>query len=167
MNLKKALKLLRNKRAVSAVISSVILTCAVVAVSFVVLVWAQSRSSSYNEQYGEAIDSDIAKLKESLAFEYVFYDNRSGSKLTVYFMNCGTIDDVTVQTVYVSNATWRLSFSSISLKFLNGTPAQSLKKGSEGYFILSLPSPPLTSNAIYYVKIITGRGSTFETTFIA
>jgi len=164
MNSKKALKLLRNKRAVNVVISSVILTCAVVAISFVVLVWAQYRSSSYSEQYGEAIDSDIAKLKERLAFEYVFYD-RSGSKLTVYIMNCGTIDDVTVQTVYVSNATWRLSFSSISLKFLNGTPAQSLKKGSEGYFILSPLS--LTSDAIYYVKIITGRGSTFETTFIA
>jgi len=166
MNLKKALKLLRNKRAVNVVISSVILTCAVVAISFVVLVWAQSRSSSYSEQYGEAIDSDIAKLKERLTFEYVFYDNRSGNNLRVYIMNCGTIDDVTVQTVYVSNATWRRSFSNISLKLLNEAPTESLSRGSEGYFILSLPTR-LTSNAIYYVKIITGRGSTFETTFIA
>jgi len=165
MNSKKAPKLLRNKRAVNAVISSVILTGAVIAISFAVLVWAQSHSLSYNEQYGEAIDSDIARLKERLAFEYVFY-NRGESNLTAYIMNCGTIDDVTVQTVYVSNATWRRSFSSISLKFLNGTLAQSLSRGKEGYFILSLPTP-LTSNAIYHVKIITGRGSTFETTFIA
>ena len=165
MKLKKATKLLRNKCAVSAVISSVILTGAVIAVSFVVLVWAQYRSESYNEQYSEAIDSDIARLKERLAFEYVFYD-RSGGNLKVYIMNCGTINDVTVQTVYVSNDTWTYSFSSISLKFLDDTPTESLSKGSEGYFSLSLPTP-LTSKAIYHVKIVTGRGSVFETTFIA
>jgi len=75
MNWKKAPKLLRNKRAVNAVISSVILTGAVIAISLVVAVWAQSRSLIYNEEYGEAIDSDIARLKERLAFEYVFYDH--------------------------------------------------------------------------------------------
>jgi len=75
MNIRKVFELLHGKRAVNAVISNVILTGAVIVVSLVVLLWAQYRSSAYNEQYGEAMNADIARLKERLAFEYVFYDN--------------------------------------------------------------------------------------------
>jgi hypothetical protein len=166
MNLKKARKRLHERCAISAVISNVILAGAVITVSFVVLFWAQYRSSAYNEQYSEAMNADIAKLKERLAFEYVFYDK---ANLTVYLLNCGTIDNVTVQTVYIyfsGNGTLVKVFSSPTLKQFNGAPItdQDLDKGEEGCFVLSPLS--LETGVNYSVRVITGRGSTFEYTFI-
>jgi len=168
MNLRKIWKLLHERRAVSEVVSNVILTGAVIAVSFVVLVWAQYRSSAYNEQYSEAMNADIARLKERLAFEYVFY-NQTGRRLSVYLMNCGTIDNVTVRTVYVKDAAGapiQVS-SSITLMHFNGTQIadKDLDRGEEGYFVLS--SLNLSTGASYSLRVVTGRGSTFDHTFIA
>jgi hypothetical protein len=166
MDLRKVWKLLRERRAVSTVVSSVILTGAVIAVSFVVLFWAQYRSSAYNAQYSEAMNADIARLKERLAFEYVFY---GGGNLTVYLMNCGTIDNVTIQTVYVKDAAGvpKQVNSSITLIHFNGTQIadKDLDRGEEGYFVLS--SLSLSTGASYSVRVVTGRGSTFDHTFIA
>jgi len=165
--MRKMWKLLLRKRGVTPVISSVILTGAVVAVSFVVLSWTQYRSSAYNQQYGDAMDADIAKLKERLAFEYVFYDNGT-EKLQVYLMNGGTIDNVTIQTVYVKNSTWFKTFSEsdFDLKFFNETSTPSLDVGEEGYFMLS-SLDDLVADTSYSVRVITKRGSAFENTFIA
>ncbi|MCK4424697.1 hypothetical protein KAU93_03350 [Candidatus Bathyarchaeota archaeon] len=163
--MRKMWKLLLRKRAVTPVISSVILTGAVVAVSFVVLSWAQYRSSAYNEQYGDVMDADIAKLKETLTFEYVFYDNDT-KKLQVYLMNCGTIDNVTIQTVYIKDTTGALIQvnSSIPLTNFNGDQiVDDLDIGKECKFILSLILVPDT----YSVRVVTGRGSTFDHAFIA
>ncbi len=165
MDLRKVWKLLCGRRAVSVVVSNVILTGAVIAVSFTVLLWAQYRSSAYNKQFSEAMDADIAKLKERLAFEYAFY-NQSGSKLSVYLMNCGTIDNMTIQTVYVSNSTSVKVFSSINLTNFNGVEIadQDLDRGEEGCFVLSSLS---LQAGTYTLRIITGRGSTFDHTFVA
>lgn len=103
MDLRKVWKLFHERRAVSVVVSNLILTGAVIVVSFGVLFWAQSRSSIYKEQYSEAMNADIARLKERLTFEYVFYKEDEDS-LLVYLMNCGTINDTTVKTVYVCSS---------------------------------------------------------------
>ena len=169
MNLRKIWKLLHGRRGVSAVISNVILTGAVIAVSFVVLTWAQYRSSAYNDEYSEAMDADIARLKERLAFEYVFYD-QSGRTLTVFLMNCGTINDTTVKTVYVTTSTGEPIevFSIITLRDFDGNeiPDQDLDRGEEGYFTLSLSPPDLAPDS-YSVRVVTGRGSTSDHAFIA
>jgi len=166
MDLRKVWKLLHGRRAVSVVVSNVILTGAVIAVSFVVLLWAQYRSSAYNAQYGEALNADIARLKERLAFEYAFY---SGGNLTVYLMNCGTIDNENVTAVYVSTSTGELikASSSITLMHFNGTQIadKDLDRGEEGYFTLS--SLNLVTGTSYSIRVVTGRGSTFDHTFIA
>lgn len=169
MDLRKVCKLLHRRRAVSAVVSNVILTGAVIAVSFVVLFWTQYRSSAYNEEYSEAMDADIDRLKERLAFEYVFYDE-DGDELWVYLMNCGTIGNVTVKTVYVTDSIGEPFevFSSITLMHFNGTQIadQDLDRGEEGYFVLS-SLDDLVADTSYSVRVVTGRGSTFDHTFIA
>jgi hypothetical protein len=163
MSRKKARKR-QNRRAVSAAISNVILTAAVITVGFIVLAWTQYRASSYNQQYGDAMDSDLARLKEGLIFEYIFH-NQGTNVLSVYVMNSGTIDGVTIQTFYVSNASWLDSRYNINLKFFNNTPATSLSRGSEAYF--QIASLNLVANSTYRIAIVTGRGSSFETTYIA
>ena len=168
MDLRKVWKLLRGRRAVSVVVSNVILTGAVIAVGFVVLFWARYRASAYNEQYGEAMNADIARLKERLAFEYVFY-SWSGSNLSVYLMNCGTVHNITIQTVYVKDAMGALFHvnSNVTLMHFNGVEIadQDLDRGEEGYFVL--PSLTLVTGTSYSVRIVTGRGSPFDHTFVA
>jgi hypothetical protein len=166
--MRKMWKLLLRKRAVTPVISSVILTGAVVAVSFVVLSWTQYRSSAYNEQYGDAMDADIAQLKERLTFEYTFYNGTQDS-LLVYLMNCGTIDNVTIQTVYIKNTAGASvqTYSSVTLMHFNSTQIadQDLDRAEEGYVVLS--SLNLVADTSYTVRVVTGRGSAFDQAFIA
>lgn len=166
--MRKMWKLLLRKRGVTPVISSVILTGAVIAVSFVVLSWTQYRSSAYNEQYGDAMDADIAQLKERLTMEYTFY-NDTQDNLSVYLMNCGTIDNVTIQTVYVKNIAGASvqAYSSVTLMHFNSTGIadQDLDRGEEGYFVLS--SLNLVADTSYSVRVVTGRGSAFDQAFIA
>lgn len=158
-------RIIFGKRAVSNVISAVILTGVVVALSLSVFAWAQSRSSDYSREYSETVDAETAKLKEKLAFEYIFYGNPSDD-ITVYLLNCGTIDDIEVQNVYVSNSTWLSNPPFSTLKFLNGVeiPDQDLDVGEEGYFVLSTS---LKTGAYYCIKVVTVRGVSFDSNFVA
>ena len=161
-------KIPRNRRGVSPVISSIILVAAVIAVGFAVLSWTQSTSSAYTSQYGSAVNSDIDKLRERVAFEYSFYSNSATPKtLTVYIMNFGQVGKVNVTTAYISNSSWLQPFSSPQLNFLNTTQASYLNSGQEGYFVLPLTATPLQTGSSYTVKIVTWRGSIFESTFVA
>src|SRR3990170_6115342 len=148
--------LLRNKHGVSPVISNIILVAAVITVGFAVLAWTYSTSSSYTTQYGTSVSSDVDKLRERVAFEYIRYDNTS-KDLTVYMMNFGQVNNVNVTTVYISNSSWLATFSSPQLKFLNTTQTPYLNIGQEGYFVLS--SITLQTGTSYTVKIVTWRGS--------
>ena len=171
--MRKMWKLLLRKRGVTPVISSVILTGAVIAVSFVVLSWTQYRSSAYNEQYGDAMDADIAKLKERLTFEYIFY-NGAQDNLSVYLMNSGTIDGIEIKTVYIydsSNALIEIFPNSTSpnlplYPFQSWDKISGLDIGEEGRLVLTL-STSLEKDAYYCVKVVSVRGSTFENTFVA
>jgi len=154
------LRSLKNKNAVSAVISNMILVAAVIAVGFSMLSWTQSQSSNYTNQYGRAVSSDIDQLKERIVFEYIYYDNDKNN-LTVYLMNPGTIGNVNITTVYVNNT----PNSTIALRLLSsGASINSLNATQEGYFSIS-PFPILALGTNYSIKIITWRGSSFVSTF--
>jgi hypothetical protein len=156
----RAQNLFKSGRAVSAVISNLILIGAVIAVGFSMLVWAQSQSSSYNNQYSQAVSADINQTKERIVFEYVYYDNVKNN-LTVYLMNSGTIGNVNIMTVYVNST----PYSTINLKLLStGAPTSSLGTSQEGYFSIS-PSPSLPLGKNYSIDVITRRGSSFVSTF--
>ena len=155
-----------DRRAVSPVISTIILASVVITLSFVVLAWAQIRTADYAENYGETTDAEIARLKERLTVEYIFYDG-SSRNISIYLLNCGAIDDVKIRSVHAKNGTWHKVFPSPSLKFLNGTsiPNQDLDIGEEGYLILSTDT--LTAGTYYFVRIVTHRGSLFDSGFVA
>ena len=156
--------LLRNRHGVSPVIANIILVATVISVGFAVLAWTYSTSSSYTTQYGTTVSSDVDKLRERVAFEYIFYNTTSPKNLTVYMMNFGQVGKVNVTTVYVSNSSWLASFSSPQLKFLNTTSTSYLNVGQEGYFVLPIT---LQTGTSYAIKIVTWRGSIFESTFVA
>lgn len=163
MLIRRISRIIFDKRAVSNVISAVILTGVVVALSFAVFGWAQSRSLEKRSEIAETVDAETARLKEKLVFEYVFYGNPSGD-ITVYLLNCGTIDDVEIKNVYVGNSTWLSNPPFSTLKFLNGAeiPDQDLDVGEEGYLELSTS----LSSGYYNVRVVTVRGATFDQDFV-
>jgi len=169
-NYRSILRFLSDKRALSDVISATMMAGTVVTLSFVVFAWSQNVSSNYNYQYNQTVGAEIDRLKEKLVFEYVYYNSTSTpKKVTVYLLNCGAIDNVTILNVYVSNSSgWLQSFSSPSLKLLNGTPAsdQFLDRGEERRIDLSL-STNLKKYAYYSVRIVSERGATFDSSFVA
>ena len=163
-------KIILDKRAVNNVISAVILTGAVVALSLAVFGWAQSRSSDYNSEYSETVDAETAKLKEKLAFEYLYYyEDNSSWKLSIYLLNYGTIDDVQIKTVYIYDNSGTLCFEPFSepplYLFQSSDEISELDRGEEGRLVLTLPESGLSSG-YYGVRVVTARGATFETNFV-
>ena len=162
-------RIITNKRAVSNVISAVILTGAVVALSLSVFAWAQSRSSDYSREYSETVDAETAKLREKLAFEYIYYEDNPSNDLSIYLLNCGTIDTIQIKTVYISDSSNTLleTFSNPQLYlFQSLVEISDLDRGEEGRLVLTL-SASLDEGAYYCVKIITGRGASFDSNFVA
>jgi len=146
----------------------VILTGVAITLGFAVLFWGQSRSSDYARNYGQTTDAEIAKLKERLTVEYVFYNSTSKS-IRIFMLNAGAINNITIQSVYVRNSTWNKITSSPSLKSFNGASIadQDLDMGKEGYVDIVLSPIALTTGKYYSVRIVTGRGSIYEADFIA
>jgi hypothetical protein len=166
MLVRRICRIIFDKRAVSNVISATILTGVVVALSLSMFAWAQGRSSVYNDEYRETVDAETAKLKEKLAFEYVHYET-SPENLLVYLLNCGTIDDIQIKTVYIyySDNTLLEIFSNPQLYlFQSLVEISDLDRGEEGRLVLSTS---LYDGAYYCVRVVTVRGATFDTDFVA
>lgn len=153
--------LVKNRRATSAVVSNLILIAAVIVVGFVALGYARSTSNNYQTQYGQTVNSDIDKLKETLSFEYAFY-NSTSKNLYVYFLNSGTTN-VKVDMVFLSTSSQNVTFS---MYYKNGQPDPThiINIGQEGYIVYNTNTS--LSSGIYTVKLTTGRGSSFAYDFV-
>jgi hypothetical protein len=167
----RAKNLLKSGRAVSAVISNLILIAAVIAVGFAMIAWAQSTSSNYTNQYGRAISSDINQLQERIALEACYNSTiiNNSNNLRAYLINSGTVN-VTIQTVYVSSQSGnpiKYDFSLYNFKqpVPQLVPSNTLNATTgmrEGYVLIS---PITLSLGSYSIKIITVGGSAFVFTF--
>ena len=157
--------LIKNRRAVSAVMSNLILIGAVMAVGLVVLAYARSTSVNYQTAYGESVGSDISKLKETITFEYVTYKENN---LNIYFMNSGNIGNLYIKTVVLSRSSWSTTVQTPQIRYFpmppsaTGTPTNALGVGEEGVIILD----QTLASGHYTVKVTTERGSTFAYNFI-
>lgn len=166
MQIRKIFRILFDKRAINNAVSATIMTSVVIALGLSVFTWAQARSSDYNSEFSETVDTETAKLREKLAFEYIFYD---GQNLTVFLLNCGTIDDVKIKTVYIydSGGVPIQIFSDAPLYSFHGWEEildQDLDIQEEGRIVLSAD---LSSDFFYNTKIVTVRGATFDKDFVA
>jgi len=169
MQFRKIFRMIFNRRAESVVVATVILTGVAVALGFTVLMWGQSRSADYAKNYGQTTDVEIAKLKEKLTVEYVFY-NQSSKTIRVFLLNSGSVNDTKVQSVYVRNSTWsKVTSSTPSLKSFNGAliADQDLDMKEEGYVDFVLSPTDLKVGKYYSVRVVTERGNVFEADFIA
>lgn len=175
-------RLLKAKRALSPVISNLILIAAVIVVGFSVLAYANSQSTNYVTQYGTSVNSDIQQLKETISFEYAFYNataySPNNGSLQVYFLNTGTIS-TQIASLTVSNSTWQLTKNSnynsssplyCPMYYFDNTPISTLNVNQQGYLIVSLSQAEnnvLAAGNAYVIKLTTDRGSNFEYNFVA
>ncbi len=148
-------RLIRNRRAESAVISNVILIGAVIVVGFAALFWSQSQSSTYQQQYSDTINSYATQQQERISLEYVSYTN---GILRVYLMNSGPIS-ITLQSLRVNN----ISYNITNLyDFNTGTPLGTTSLNAtigqkEGY----ISQPVTLAPGSYTLTITTRRESSF------
>ena len=159
---RKIRRLFFDRRAVSVVISNVLLTATVIALGSAVLVWANSRISILNTEYADLMDANSARIREKIVFEYIFY-NTSGNELIVYLTNFGESNNVSLANVYLRNDSWFQFFPDVELRFLNGTLTQRLDIQEQGYFKLSAS---LVVNTSYSIRIVSGRGRLFDAIFV-
>lgn len=151
-----------DRRALSPVISTVIMASVVIALSFAVLVWSQNRTSDYAQEYGEITDAEIARLNERITVEYI--DHGGSGNLKIFLLNYGDID-VRIQSVRVHNHVGYDEYFEIAeFGFHNGTISLDpyLPMGEEGYIKINCGA--LTEGK-YFVSIITERRSSFDTEF--
>lgn len=168
MLIKRIRKIIFDRRAMSNAISATIMAGAVVALGLAVFTWAQGRASDYNQEFGETVDSETTRLQEKLVFEYIFYDY-DNDNLTVYLLNCGTIDGIKIKTVYIYDDSNNLKgiFSNPTLytfESLEEIQGQVLDRGDEGRLVLD-PSESL--GGFCNIKVVTERGATFDQGFVA
>ena len=145
-------KLIRNRRAINAVISNIILIGAVIVVGFAALSWSQYQSSTYQTQYTSDVNANIGQLQEKIVFEYIV--KVDSSNLRVYLLNCGPWQNVTIKEVSVNG---QRNSTAIILQSLGAeTPVPSLNVGEQAFFTV-----PASGSSTIIVKIVTVRGSTF------
>ena len=165
---RRILRFLSDKRALSDVISATMMAGTVITLSFVVFAWSQGVSSNYNNQFSQTVTAEVDRLKEKLVFEYIYYNTTTPKSVRVYLLNSGTIDNVTIKTVYIihSNNTVLKIFSNPPLTFIKdyGNPNQ-FDRRDEVYIDLSPVT--LIHKAYYSVRIVTERGAIFDSNFVA
>ena len=161
--------LLLNKKAASVVLSTVILTAGVIAMSIAVLYWTYSMGKIGNIEYSKNTAASSSAIWEKLGFEVI---SGSGNNLTVYLINWGKADDVSIAHVLILNSSYSYVGSNITniiFKDINSNESISgnaLNVGHDGFFITSL-STSLNPGDLYYVRIVTSRGRNFDGSFVS
>ena len=157
-----------NRKGVSVVISTVVLSAGVLALGIAVLYWAYSWGSIANLQYSKSVANSSYAVSERVGFEYISYSGSSRT-LTVNIINWGTASTVDVVSVHIfDNARRPLGSYSNPLLLKIGTTnsaISSLNITDEAYFQIN-PLPPLASNSLYYIRVVTERGRTFDSSFV-
>lgn len=166
LNSKRCIKaFIFDKKGVSAVIGTLILTAGVLAMGIAVLFWASSWGSIATRTYSTAEGNSAKAIQERLGYEYIDYSN---NVLTVNVMNWGTSANLTVANVYLYNNAHQYvgNYSRPTLRSIstNAPIPFGLTIGGEGYFQIT-PNPALAGGAFYYIRVLTSRGRTFDGSF--
>ena len=161
-----------NRKAASVVVSTVVLTAGVLAMSIAVLYWTYSMGKITNIEYEENTAANSNAVEERIGFEHI---NCFGNSITAYIINWGKSDDIGIAHVLILDSSYHYvssNKSNIVLKDIDDpsgntlVPGNRLGIGADAVFTTSL-SASLTSDTIYYIRIVTTRGRNFDGSFVA
>jgi hypothetical protein len=135
-------RLLKSKRAVSQVFTTVLLILLVVSGMTVVFAFLVSYVQDFQTGQGSAV-------LENFAFENIWFKGTNEIEVTIY--NYGKID-LNIQSIYIDGLAFGFSIKNYDN---NEVPPG-------GHRTAIINPIPFTSNTAYQFKIVTQRGSTIE-----
>ena len=157
-----------DKKGASQVVSTVILTAGVLAMSIAVLYWTYSMGKIGNIEYKESTTTSSNAVAERIGFEYVTY---ADGQVTASIINWGKADNITIAHVIVldSNFNYVGSNTGGNLVLRNvddGTALTGnlLRTGSDATFTTTVTGQ-ISSGDLYYLRIVTSRGRNFDFAF--
>ncbi len=156
-----------NKKAVSAVVGTVVLTAGVLGMGIAILYWVYSWGNIATIQMTKTEGNNSRALQERLGFEYIDY-SRSTNTLTVNIINWGNSNNVTVANFYIYDNAHRYigDYALPTLRYISNRTVVpfGLPISGEAYFQIT-PTPALAPSTFYYIRIVTDRGRTFDSSF--
>jgi hypothetical protein len=167
----------RDKRALSPIFATVLLASIIIVFGSVAYYYASNLTSNATNNYVNTLSDSKQAMSERIAFENVVYD-QSSATLTVYILNCGSANNVQINSVFLYDASHNIvggspySFSDGSISVLQpidgGIPTptpiagNSLNVGQEGRFTVTLKSGASLPETAYTIHLVTKSGSYFD-----
>jgi hypothetical protein len=142
-----------------------IITAGVIVAGIAVLYWAQSWGNVADQQYTQTVNTNSQAMQENIGFEYTTYNN---GQLTLYIINSGTSNSMTIARLYIWNTANQLIPSSNVANLYSTSSGKVLplnnvlQKGVEVNFNVTAT---LTSGNYYTIRIVTGSGRNFDEAF--
>jgi FlaG/FlaF family flagellin (archaellin) len=165
----------RDKRALSPIFATVLLASIIIIFGSVAYYYSSNLTSTATNNYVSSISNSQQAMAERIGFENVVYtDQSSPATLIVYIINCGSANNVQIDSVFLYDESHNIvggspySGGSISpLSFIDGEPIpnNSLNVGKEGDFTVTLGSGESLLNPVYTIHLITKSGSYFDYDF--
>ena len=157
-----------DKKGASQVVSTVILTAGVLAMSIAVLYWTYSMGKIGNIEYEESTTTSSNAVAERIGFEYVTY---ADGQVTASIINWGKADNITIAHVIVLDSNFNYVGSNIGGNLVlrnvdDGTALTGnlLRTGSDATFTTRVTGQ-ISSGDLYYLRIVTSRGRNFDFAF--
>ena len=158
-----------NKKGASQVVSTVILTAGVLAMSIAVLYWTYSMGKIGNIEYSKNTAASSSAIFERIGFETVQY-NANAHTISASIINWGKTDNITIAHVLILNSTYDYVGSNTGVGGIqlhdvgDGTNVNSLRIGKDATFTTQV-SGQISSGDMYYMRLVTSRGRNFDFAF--
>ena len=166
-----------NKRALSPIFATVLLATIIIIFGSVAYYYSTNLTTTATNSYVSTLSGSQQAISERIGFENVVY-NGSSTTLTVYIINCGSANNVQINSVFLYDSSHNIvgsPYSGTSISALNpidrGTPTptpitgNALNVGTEAYFTVTLAGPSLIHGSIYTIHLFTQSGSYFDYEF--
>ena len=166
-----------SRRGLSPIFATMILATIIIVFGSIAYYYANNITTSTTNSYVSTISNSQQSLSERTGFENVAYNSSSG-KLTVAIINCGSANNVQINSVFIYDASHKIigvySVSTVpnpisALKTIEGgtpIPGNSLNIGKEAVFTVALSSgTSLSSSSMYTIQLITKSGSSSDYDF--
>ena len=157
-----------NKKGASQVVSTVVLTAGVLAMSIAVLYWTYSMGKIGNIEYEKSTTTSSNAVAERIGFEYVTYSN---GEVTASIINWGKADNITIAHVIIVDSNFNYVGSNtggnVVLRNVDDGTALTdnvLHIGSDATFTTRITGQ-ISSSDLYYLRIVTSRGRNFDFAF--
>ena len=93
---------LKDKRAISVALTTMIITAGVIAAGIAVMYWTYGWGNVANQQTAQMVTNSQSAMQENIGFEYVTYSNSNpNNQLSIYIINCGKSNNVSIARAYL------------------------------------------------------------------